>query len=69
LSGGLIGILAGLAVPLGARLALDNELDIQISGWSVAIAFCVSFFVGLIFGILPANRASQLSPTEALRYE
>jgi putative ABC transport system permease protein len=69
LSGGLIGILAGLAVPLAARIALDNELDIQISGWSIAMAFCVSFFVGLIFGILPANRASQLSPTEALRYE
>ncbi len=69
LSGGLIGILAGLAVPLAARIALDNELDIRISGWSVAIAFGVSFFIGLIFGILPANRASQLSPTEALRYE
>lgn len=69
LAGGLVGILAGLAVPIGARLALDNALDIRISGWSVAIAFAVSFLVGLIFGILPANRASQLSPTEALRYE
>jgi len=69
LSGGVIGILAGLAVPLAARIALDNELDIQISGWSVAMAFFVSFLVGLIFGILPANRAAQLSPTEALRYE
>jgi putative ABC transport system permease protein len=69
LAGGLIGILVGLAFPVSARLALDNALDIRISPWSVVIAFAVSFLVGLVFGILPANRAAQLSPTEALRYE
>lgn len=69
LSGGLLGILVGLAFPLSARIALDGALDIKISPWSVIIAFAVSFFVGLIFGLLPANRAAQLSPTEALRYE
>lgn len=69
ISGGLLGILVGLAGPLSARIALDGALDIQISPWSVVVAFAVSFLVGLIFGILPANRAAQLSPTEALRYE
>jgi putative ABC transport system permease protein len=69
LAGGLVGILVGLAGPLSARIALDGALDIRISGWSVAIAFGVSFLVGLIFGFLPAQRAAALSPTEALRYE
>jgi putative ABC transport system permease protein len=69
LAGGLVGILVGLAGPLSARIALDGALDIRISGWSVAIAFGVSFLVGLIFGFLPARRAAALSPTEALRYE
>jgi putative ABC transport system permease protein len=69
LAGGLVGILLGLAGPVAARVALEGALDIKISFLSVAVAFGVSFAVGLIFGILPARRASELSPTEALRYE
>ena len=68
LIGGAIGILAGLAVPLSVRLFVDN-VDIPISGMAIAVAFGVSCMVGLIFGMLPANRASRLNPTEALRYE
>jgi putative ABC transport system permease protein len=69
LAGGSAGILVGLAFPLGARVALAGAIDIQISPLSVLVAFGVSFLVGLVFGILPANRAARLSPTEALRYE
>ena len=36
---------------------------------SIAVALGVSCLVGVIFGMIPANRASQLRPTEALRYE
>jgi len=35
----------------------------------VVVAFGVSAIVGVVFGMLPANRASQLNPTDALRYE
>ncbi len=68
LSGGTVGILLGVAMPLSVRFFVDN-LDIPISIWSIVIAFTVSSLVGLIFGILPASRASRLNPTEALRYE
>ncbi len=66
--GGAFGILAGVAVPLSAQYFVEN-IRIPISLWSVGIAFTVSSLVGLIFGMLPASRASRLNPTEALRYE
>jgi len=68
LGGGLVGMLAGLALPLSVRF-LAEGVDIPISKTSVVISLIVSLAVGLIFGLLPANRASRLNPTEALRYE
>jgi putative ABC transport system permease protein len=67
LSGGLAGILVGVAIPLS--VTLFTNIRIPISWVAIVVAFGVSCLVGLIFGILPANRAAHLSPTEALRYE
>jgi putative ABC transport system permease protein len=66
LAGGMVGILIGLILPLSVRL-ITNQ--VPISPLSVVVAFAVSFTVGVGFGLLPARRASQLNPTEALRYE
>ena len=68
LTGGSVGIVVGVALPLSVSLFVDN-IHIPISMWSVGIAFSVSSLVGLVFGMLPASRASKLNPTEALRYE
>jgi len=68
LSGGIIGILVGVSIPLSVQFFVGN-IEIPISATAILIAFGVSMIVGLIFGILPANRASRLNPTEALRYE
>ena len=67
LSGGLIGILVGVAIPLSVQLFAD--IRIPISPVAIVVAFGVSCLVGLVFGMLPANRAAHLHPTEALRYE
>lgn len=67
IGGGVIGIAVGISVPLIVRQLAEVELP--VSGIAVAVAFGVSFMIGLIFGIIPANRASRLNPTEALRYE
>jgi putative ABC transport system permease protein len=68
LAGGSIGIILGLSLPVTARL-LTNDVHVPISPLSVIVAFAVSFTVGVGFGLLPARRASQLNPTEALRHE
>ncbi len=65
--GGGAGILLGVAMPLAVRYL--TPFVIPISKLSIAVAFAVSCVVGLIFGLLPANRAARLNPTEALRYE
>lgn len=68
LVGGAIGIVIGLALPLSVGFFTDR-VQVTVSPWSVVVAFAVSFAVGVGFGLLPAQRASRLNPTEALRYE
>ncbi|HFB98993.1 MAG TPA: FtsX-like permease family protein [Bryobacterales bacterium] len=67
-AGGLAGILVGISVPAAVNYAVEG-ITIPVSTLSVVVAFAVSFLVGIVFGLLPANRASRLNPTEALRYE
>ena len=67
LSGGIVGILLGLALPFSVRFLTNYR--VPISGWSVIIAVAVSSLVGVLFGTLPAARAAQLDPVESLRYE
>jgi putative ABC transport system permease protein len=68
LAGGMVGIAVGVSIPLSVQLFVEG-VRIPISVASIVVAFAVSCVVGLIFGMLPANRAAHLNPTEALRYE
>jgi putative ABC transport system permease protein len=66
-TGGIVGIVTGLALPYSVRFFTDYRFP--ISGLSAIIAILVSSLVGIIFGTVPASRASQLDPVESLRYE
>jgi len=66
-TGGILGILLGISGPLVAKGL--SGFDIPISYSSIVVAFMLSLVVGVTFGIIPANRAARLNPTEALRYE
>ncbi len=67
LSGGLVGTLVGLAIPLSIRIL--TEYKIPMTWWSAVIALFTSVVVGVVFGTLPANRAASLDPVETLKYE
>jgi putative ABC transport system permease protein len=67
LVGGIIGVLFGLAAGHGLKSLLRLESGVPV--WSAVIATVVSVGIGLVFGLLPANRAARLDPVEALRYE
>ncbi len=65
--GGAIGI--GLGIGTAQLLTHYAGWPALVSGASVAIAFGVSFGVGVVFGFFPAHKAAKLNPIEALRHE
>jgi putative ABC transport system permease protein len=65
--GGAIGIAAGLIA--GLALIRAFQLPFVLSVPAMALAIGVSVLVGLVFGLYPAIRASQLDPVVALRAE
>ncbi|MGD0890894.1 MAG: ABC transporter permease [Terracidiphilus sp.] len=67
LAGGIVGTAVGLSLPLSIRFF--TEIAIPISPWSVVIALTSATLVGVIFGTVPATRAAQMDPVEALKYE
>jgi len=64
-SGGLIGIILGIAL----SKIIQSMFDIKtiISLFSIIVSFGVSVFIGIIFGYLPAKRAAEKDPVESLR--
>lgn len=65
--GGLIGILLGLGFGRLATAAMRIQATTPLLYTLVAVV--VSVAIGIVFGLLPANRAARLDPVEALRYE
>jgi putative ABC transport system permease protein len=65
--GGVIGIVLGLA--MGGLVTKFMNVDAAPPVALTAIAVTVSIGIGVVFGLLPAQRASRLDPVEALRYE
>lgn len=65
--GGGIGIILGILI--SGFLSFVAKWTIVISFISILIAFLFSIVVGMVFGILPAKKAAELNPIDALRYE
>ncbi len=67
LVGGLIGVVAGIALAKIITLIIAFPSAVQI--WSILVSLFVATAVGLFFGVYPAHKASQLDPITALRAE
>jgi putative ABC transport system permease protein len=63
--GGLAGM--GLGVAAALLTAALSPVPATITWWSMALAFGVSAAVGIVFGVVPAQRAGRLDPVVALR--
>lgn len=66
--GGLIGLLAGIGISFAIE-KINPDMPTQISLWVSLAAFLFSVFVGILFGLYPANKASKLRPIDALRFD
>ncbi|MCK4236567.1 MAG: ABC transporter permease [Candidatus Krumholzibacteria bacterium] len=67
LIGGIFGIFLGFTI--ASIISLVSPLPYMIAPWSIAAGLIVTFFIGLIFGTYPANKAAKLDPVVALHYE
>ncbi|ANI90458.1 multidrug ABC transporter substrate-binding protein [Arachidicoccus ginsenosidimutans] len=67
ITGGLIGVLLGLAASFG--ISYFAHWPILISETSIVVSFLVCGITGIFFGYYPAQKAARLDPIEALRYE
>lgn len=65
----LLGGVIGMAMGAGGACLIAGLANWPplVSWWTALLAFAFSASIGMIFGILPANKASRLNPIEALR--
>ncbi|VHG84124.1 Macrolide export ATP-binding/permease protein macB [Streptococcus pyogenes] len=67
LLGGVIGVISGMVSGLIITRSLEYPYILSLFSVVLSLAFCC--IIGIVFGLLPAIKASKLDPIEALRFE
>jgi putative ABC transport system permease protein len=65
-TGGLIGVLVGIGV---SAFASSFGMPSSVPAWSIYVSFLVCVFIGVLFGYIPAQKAANMDPIEAIRHE
>ena len=66
-AGGVVGVALGLVCAMAAARAI--HVPFVVPSAAIPVAFGVSLLVGVVFGVVPARKASRLNPLAALRFE
>ena len=67
--GAVTGVVLAVITLVFVRSFIPVGVSLPVSGWSVVLALVVSSSIGVVFGYLPARRAADLQPVDALRYD
>jgi putative ABC transport system permease protein len=67
LTGGLLGILVGCSASEWIVPAFG--MPSSVPAWSIYLSFLVCVFIGILFGYIPAQKAANMDPIEAIRHE
>ncbi len=65
--GGILGVACGIGLAYMLSSVMGTPVAISVGACAVAVAF--SMVIGVVFGLMPAVKASKLNPIEALRRE
>jgi putative ABC transport system permease protein len=66
ITGGMLGVLVGWG---GSTVCGLLGLPTSIPMWSILLSFAVCTLIGIAFGYVPAKKAANMDPIEAIRYE
>ena len=65
-TGGLIGVIVGVGASSGISAF---GMPSSVPAWSIYVSFLVCVFIGVLFGYIPAQKAANMDPIEAIRHE
>ena len=65
-TGGLIGVIVGVGA---SQFVSSFGMPSSVPAWSIYVSFLVCVFIGVLFGYIPAQKAANMDPSEAIRHE
>ena len=66
----LFGLMMFVVLSVGASSAVSAfGMPSSVPAWSIYVSFLVCVFIGVLFGYIPAQKAANMDPIEAIRHE